>query len=76
MTAPTVPTCPICGARIQLSGIVERLPEAGDQHPLFGEPGARWIVHQAGAHCHFRRRRNGRIVDAYAYLRSAARPRM
>jgi hypothetical protein len=52
-----------------MSGNVAALPGADRDHELFGKPGARWVVHQAGHHVHFKRVLKGQVVEGYAYIR-------
>ena len=67
-----VPSCPICGTKIVFAGIVDRLPGPDEEHVLFGLSGERFIKHVEGAHCHFKRFKNGRQIEAYAYIRELA----
>lgn len=61
--------CPICQAEISLAALVGALPAANEDDSVFGRPGRRWIVHQAGRHVHFAKELpDGGRVDGYAYV--------
>lgn len=74
---PIVFHCPVCGEKVNDSFTSEQLPIKGQDHPLFGDDGHRFILCQEGAHLHFVKHigaRHETPVKCYAYIKSKAYP--